>query len=101
MVLGEDVHDTQGRLLIPAGTELTARHLRAFQLYGRISVRIRGADAEPEPSPISPEELAAAEARILPRFRHNALSHPVVAALLRWCVTAEARQAQGEAGPHG
>lgn len=100
MILGEDVHDAQGRLLIPSGTELTARHLRAFQMYGMTAVRIRSADALVEPAAISEAELAEAEARVLPRFRHNDRSHPVIAALLHWCTQAEAREAKGRGG-HG
>lgn len=100
MVLGEDVHDTQGRLLMPSGTELTTRHLRAFQMYGMTSIRIRSADAATVPAPISEAELADAAVRVLPRFRHNDLAHPVVAALLTWCTRVEAREAQLRGASH-
>jgi hypothetical protein len=98
MVLAESVHDAQGRLLIQRDTELTDRHLRAFQLWGIQSVRILGPGSnEPEPPPISSEILARAEALVRERFRHNDLEHPLIVAILRVCLMREARRlADGE-----
>ena len=97
MVLGESVHDGQGRLLMPAGTELTERHLRAFQLWGIMAVKIRGAaGAEDTVAEVSPEELAAAVERVMPRFVHNDVQHPLIAILLHECAVREAgRLARG------
>jgi len=93
MVLGESVHDGQGRLLMSAGTELTERHVRAFRLWGIMSVRVRGADGEEEALPdISPEAMAAARERILPRFARNDLQHPLIAVLLDECARRDARR---------
>lgn len=93
MVLAEPVHDAQGRLLMPRDTELGDRHLRAFQLWGIMSVKILGpGSTEPEPPPISPENLARAEALVRERFRHNDLEHPLIAAIVRICVLREARR---------
>ena len=100
MVLGENVQDGQGRLLMPAGTELTERHLRAFQLWGIMSVRVRGADGEEPGAPeVSPEALTAARERVLPRFVRNDVQHPLIAALIESCTRREARQMAG--GEHG
>jgi len=93
MILAESVHDGQGRLLIQQGTELTGRHLRAFQLWGILSVRIRGPEGEgSELPPLSAEILATAEAAIRPRFHHNDLDHPLIAVLLRTAILREARR---------
>lgn len=99
MVLAENVNDAQGRLLVPQGTELTDRHLRAFQLWGILGVRVRGPEGEEPPAPpISPECLAEAEARVRARFCTSPLAHPVLAELLRICTLREAgRLARGEA----
>ena len=95
-VLGENVHDAQGRLLMPAGTELTERHLRAFQLWGIMAVRVRGAEGEEAGVPeVSAEALAAAMERIIPRFAHNDLRHPLIAVLVEGCAYREARRAAG------
>ena len=93
MVLTEDVHDAQGRLLMPRGTELTARHLRAFQLWGILGVPIRGQEGEAPPlPPPSPELLAEAEEQVRARFRHNDLTHPGMVELFRVCILREARR---------
>jgi hypothetical protein len=98
MLLAEEVRDQQGRLLMPAGTELTERHLRAFQLWGILSVRIRAADAAPDPAavPLSPEQLAEGEALVLARLRETDPAHPLIVELVRWCAEREARRLAAE-----
>lgn len=99
MQLAEDVHDAQGRLLMPRGTELTDRHLRAFQLWGIFGVRIRGEEAEDTGSrpAISATILAEAEAQVRHRLRHNQLDHPLIAELLASATLRLARRLQTEA----
>lgn len=94
MTLADEVRDQQGRLLIPAGTELTERHLRALQLWGIPSVRIRMDEAEPDPSdlPLSAEHLAQGEAVVLNRLRETDPAHPFVAELVRLCAIREGRR---------
>lgn len=100
MMLADSVHDAQGRLLIQGGTELTERHLRAFQLWGIMSVRVRGpAGEESAPVSISPEILARAEAQVRARFHNNNLEHPVITALIEACTAREA-QRLAEAARH-
>ncbi len=101
MLLADEVRDQQGRLLMPAGTELTDRHLRAFQLWGIISVRIRAADAEAAPAelPLTPEQLAQGEEVVRNRLRDDKAAHPLMAELIRLCTLREARRLAG--GSHG
>jgi hypothetical protein len=99
MMLAEEVRDQQGRLLVQAGTELTDRHLRAFRLWGIMSVRIRAADAEPGPAevPLSAAELARGESVVRDRLRETDPEHPLMAELIRICTVREARRlARGE-----
>ncbi len=94
MLLAEDVRDQQGRLLMPAATELTDRHLRAFQLWGILGVKIRQ-PGEPDadaPLPVAPELQAAADAAVRVRMRHNDLADPVIAELFRLCVEREGQR---------
>lgn len=101
MLLAEDVRDQQGRLLMPAATELTERHLRAFQLWGIVGVKIRRPGEDPDTAAVSvpPELQAEAETIVRGRLRHNNPSHPVIAELQRICV---ARVGQRLArGQHG
>lgn len=100
MILGENVHDGQGRLLMPVDTELTERHLRAFQLWGIMAVRVRGGAGEDQGVPeVPPETVAAAREQVLPRFAHNDVHHPLIAVLVEACIEREARRMAG--GAHG
>ena len=96
MVIAEEVRDQQGRLLMPAGTELTDRHLRAFSLWGIMSIRVRGeggADGTEEaPLELTPAQVAEAEAIVRARFPAADLEHPFVAELLRLAALREARR---------
>lgn len=96
MVIAEEVRDQQGRLLMPAGTELTDRHLRAFSLWGIMSIRVRGeggGDGAVEvPLELTPAQVAEAEAIVRARFPAADLEHPFVAELLRLAALREARR---------
>ncbi len=93
MVLAAAIHDSGGRLLVPAGIALTDKHLRLFQMWGIADAEVEGEGAgAPEEEPLDAASLSAAEAELRPHFRHADLSHPVVAAVFRYCVTAAARR---------
>lgn len=101
MVIAEEVRDQQGRLLMPAGTELTERHLRAFQLWGIMAVRVRGAEGEDDAPALTPDQLAEGEAIVRARFQLNDLAHPFIAQLLRMSAVREAERLAYEARVHG
>jgi hypothetical protein len=101
MTLAEDVHDQLGRLLLPGGTALTERHLRAFQMWGILTVKVRGAGEAEAPEPvISPEILAQAEARVLARLRQQDLTSPVIQEVIRFTVQRESRLIATGDRPH-
>lgn len=87
MVLGSDVHDRSGRMLLGAGSELTQKHLVIFRTWGILEADIVGQGTEdphdPIPSDVDPNELAAAEQALAPLFRHTNTSHPAISELLR------------------
>lgn len=104
MVIAEEVRDQQGRLLMPAGTALTDRHLRAFSLWGIMTIRVRGeggADDAEAPLELTPEQVAEAEAIVRARFPVADLDHPFVAELLRLAALREARRLALEGRRHG
>ncbi len=100
MLLAENVHDQQGRLLLPSGTELTERHLRAFQMMGVVTVKIRGSGEDSQEPVISPEIRAEAEVRVRERLRNHDLDHPVIAEILRFAIEREARLIAAGERPH-
>lgn len=96
MVLGVDVLDGGGRLLLPAGTVLTEKHLRYCQMWGIAALEVEGDEAVPVPEEeIDPELLARVEEELRPDFRHTDLEHLFVATLFRHCAQARARQQRG------
>ncbi len=100
MVIAEEVRDQQGRLLVPAGTELTERHLRAFQLWGVRSVRVSGAGGSDPVPELTPAQLAEGEAIVRARFHLHDLRHPLIAELLRLAGRREAVRLAAEAREH-
>ncbi|MCW8918597.1 MAG: hypothetical protein OQL08_07245 [Gammaproteobacteria bacterium] len=90
MVLGADVKDLSGRLLLNAGTEVQQQHLKVLRTWGVSGVEVVGEGGE-EPAvgdshtvaaALSPEALTAIEGEIEKRFVAVTLSHPVMVALV-------------------
>ena len=91
MVLQGDVCDRSGRVLLPAGCELTEKHLLIFRTWGVLEAEITAESdcnsAETEESEtVDPALLAAAESAVMPLFAHNDLEHPAIKELLRICI---------------
>ena len=87
MLLVSDVVDRLGRLLIPAGKELTEKHVGALKMWGVTHVEIEGqgpaADAMAD---IDEADLAIAESEVAERFANAGPEHPFLNALRRACV---------------
>lgn len=88
MVLAGDVQDRNGRMLLGAGAELTAKHLVIFRTWGVEAAEIDGiADGDgceqAFPSEVTAEMLAEAEAELSPLFATANLDHPAMAELFR------------------
>jgi hypothetical protein len=94
MTLASDLQEPGGRLLLPARTVLTDRHLRYFQMWGIQDADIEGDEVQLDQGaePADPVLLAEAEKRIASLFRHTDTSHPVVSQVLHHCVTREVRR---------
>lgn len=86
--LAADVVDGSGRLLLPAGTTLTDKHIRYFQMWGISEVEIAGGDGADgrKETPVDPVRLEEVRAALAPRFAHVDLEHPGMAALFNHCV---------------
>ncbi len=94
MILKSAVCDRSGRLLLPEEAELTEKHLHIFRAWGVLEAEIVG-ESEPEEGvllveEIDPEALAAAEAALMPLFKHNDPEHPAIKELLRLCIARRA-----------
>lgn len=100
MVLSRNVCDRSGRLLLPAGAELTDKHFSIFRMWGVLEVEIVGEsiaeDTEASPSPsaeIDPELLAEARGEVERLFIYNDPEHPAIKELMRICTERRATRA--------
>ena len=94
MTLAADLQEPGGRLLLPAATVLTDRHLRYFQMWGVLGAEIEGDEVQAggTAEPMDPALVAEAEANMAALFRHTDVNHPVVSQVLRHCVAREVRR---------
>jgi hypothetical protein len=94
MILGADVRDRSGRLLLGAGTELSERHLIILRTWGVVEVEIAGADEGENDTlavnAIDPALWDAIEKEISPLFRYADTTHPAVKELMRMRIVREA-----------
>jgi hypothetical protein len=94
MILGADVRDRSGRLLLGTGTELSERHLFILRTWGVVEVEIAGAqeggDDSKSANTIDPALWAAIERKIAPLFRHADNSHPAIKELMCMRILREA-----------
>ena len=88
MILGSDVKDLSGRMLLKSGTEIEEKHLKVLRTWGVLGVDVVGeGDIEAsaqvvELSDLPPEVIATIEAEIEKRFIGVDVSHPVMVALI-------------------
>lgn len=100
MTLASPVTDRMGRLLIPAGAALSARHVGALTTWGVDQIEIVSEAPAPAPVEITPEIEARARAEVRARFRHAGGSHPFLDHLTEIAVGRRSRWlAAGGAGP--
>jgi hypothetical protein len=94
MILGADVRDRSGRLLLGSGTELSERHLFILRTWGVVEVEIAGAEEEVDDQnsaeTIDPSLWAAIERKIAPLFTHADINHPAIKELMRMRILREA-----------
>ena len=99
MTLAADLQEPGGRLLLPAATVLTDRHLRYFQMWGVSEADIESGGTETavgEAQQADPALVAEAEATMASLFRHIDTKHPVVSQVLHHCVSREIRRLTAE-----
>jgi len=98
MEVADDVIGPGGRLLMPAGTVLTEKHIQAFESWNVPSASIVSETDGNGASGVAPPPLDPAhERRIRDRFRHNDLEHPFIACLLQEILGRAARTAAPDA----
>ena len=99
MVLSRDVCDRSGRMLLPAGAELTGKHFSIFRMWGVLEAEIVGdtlaEDAQATPGhELDPALFAMARDHVERLFVHNDPDHPAIKELMRICIDRRAARAR-------
>jgi hypothetical protein len=76
MILAAEVTDRRGRLLMPAGRELTDKHLAAFRMWGVAGMEVCGDEPEPAVPVFDEATLAQAEEVVRELFSLVGFDHP-------------------------
>lgn len=100
MVVAADVKNLDDMLLIPAGSELTARHIRILRTWGIPEVAVEtGGEGEENTDPLlklAPETAAKLESDVRSRFWKLDGTNPAQKELLRLTLRRAARQLLGQ-----
>jgi hypothetical protein len=91
MALKANVCDRSGRMLLPAGIELTDKHLKVLRTWGVSEADIvadneDGSESVAAPVSGDPLVIAAAQEAVDQLFVHNDPQHPLIKELIRICV---------------
>jgi hypothetical protein len=88
MVLGDDVKDMSGRMLLKSGTELQAKHLKVLRTWGIAGAEVAGDEAvggeqqaEADFGALTADEAAAVKAELKSRFASVDIGDPFIRAL--------------------
>ena len=95
MTVAGDIRNLEDMLLLPAGTELTGRHIRILRSWGieRVPIQCPGASGTDGgcEKQLSPELVATLEAELAPRFWQYNPADAVQRELLRLMAERRAR----------
>lgn len=85
MVLAADILDKRGRLLVPAGKELSEKHVRALPAWGVSRIEVEGDDIAGAIE-LEPWALQEATAEVDTLFSRVNREHPLFQGLTEVCV---------------
>lgn len=87
MILGRDIINRTGLVLLKAGEEITERHLRILRTWGITEADIKGIEKEEimekAEAEIDPQVLEEATTKALEIFRHTDREHPFIKELFQ------------------
>jgi hypothetical protein len=97
MVSAADVKNLDDMLLLPAGVELTERHINILRTWGVVEVAVEAAGVQEEPQDpleqLSPEVAARLQAEVRRLFWEFDEANPVLNEVARLVLRRKARQA--------
>ena len=89
MVLDEDVHDLNMRLLVSKGQKVAPNHIRVLKIWGVTRVRIIGQETENAASELSIDDLGAEHLKksINLIFKNADLNNEIIKEIYKACVS--------------
>ncbi|MBF0445369.1 MAG: hypothetical protein HQL68_07245 [Magnetococcales bacterium] len=91
MVLASDALDENGRMLLAAGKEITAKHLKIFRTWGVPEVDIKEDSSSASAGDANVASQSDSDDKVLLKakeyFCQNDLKNPVIKELFNFCVT--------------
>ena len=89
MVLAEPLKNANGSVMLPPGSAITEKHIRAMRMWGVLDIDIQG-EAAPATStnslPTNASDVAKAQAELQPVFTFANLDNPVMAEIFNQAV---------------
>jgi hypothetical protein len=86
MILGADVYDPNGLVLLRAGTTINERSIRALKCWGITEVPISACDAQPTDTAERHRSHQALREMLDTHFALSNLEHPAMQALYELCL---------------
>jgi len=100
MILGKDLKDRNGLVLLREGHEITEKHLKILKMWGIIEADIQGVTREEviskTASQVDPDQLREVENQAREWFHHTDLRHPFMKELFHLLTLRKALQKLGE-----
>lgn len=92
-ILDEAVKNANGTVLIPAGAELSEKHIRALKMWGIVAVSVKSTadNADGDAAAVSPVSLEKAKAELEDVFALANIEHPVMAEIFKQSAIRHAR----------
>lgn len=99
MLLADDVHSLNGRVLLRSGSRLTEKHLGIFKAWGVTEADISGVSkddiSDSTAEEIDPQVLSLARESAEKRFHLSGTAHPLLEELFRIITFRTAQRLQG------
>ncbi|MBF0357490.1 MAG: hypothetical protein HQL70_02710 [Magnetococcales bacterium] len=94
MVLAADAQDMSGRMLLGAGKEITAKHLKTFRTWGVTEIDVQDSAEGEKRAAVDTKADESVTKQAQEHFCQNDLGNPLIAELFNNCIVQMQKQPQ-------